>query len=380
MNWRVAVIAALLSTGAAGVAAGSDITVVSFGRADQAALTKAYYRPFRAATGIGVKSLSYDGETTELERMVKAGKVDWDVMQVESGTLERGCRDGLFEKLDYGRIGKTSDFIRGAVSECGVGIFAWSVALAYDASRLATAPRSWADFWNLKQYPGRRGLRRSAKYTLEIALLADGVPPGDVYKVLGTEQGVDRAFRKLDQIKAETTWWDAAPQPAELLEGRLVVMSAAYTLWVDRDHQRNRNIRIAWNGSLYDVDNWAIPKGTPRIADAYQFISFASRPGNQKALSEQLPYGPANRKALALLGASLARRMPSAEATLERAVRVDPDFWIEHGAALEQRFAAWVPPLCRQQTDEDEEYIDQPGCQDITGRLHPGKAAKTNPR
>ena len=369
MNWRLVVVAALLSAGAAGAAAGDDITVISFGRADQAALTRAYYGPFRTATGIGVNSLSYDGEMTELEHMVKTGKVDWDVVQVESATLQRGCRAGMFEKLDYGRIASKGDFIPGAVSECGVGIFAWSMALAYDAARFKAAPRSWADFWNLKKFPGRRGLRRSAKYTLEIALLADGVAPGDVYKVLATKAGVDRAFRKLDRIKADTTWWDAAPQPAELLDGGNVVMSAAYTLWVEREHRRKENIRIAWNGSFYDVDSWAIPAGAPRSSDAYKFIAFASRPENQKSLSEQLPYGPANRKALALLDAGLVREMPSAEGTLEKAVRVDTQFWIDHGAELERRFDAWAPPLCRQQTDEDEAYVNQRNCQDILGRM-----------
>jgi putative spermidine/putrescine transport system substrate-binding protein len=162
----------------------NDITVISFGRADQAALTKAYYRPFREATGIDVKSFSYDGQTTELEKMAKTGKTVWDVIQVESRTLELGCKQGLFEKLDSTKIGNLGDFIPGAVSECGVGIFAWSTALAYDASKVNGAPSSWADFWDVKKYPGKRGLRRSGKYTLEIGLLADGVAPADVYKVL----------------------------------------------------------------------------------------------------------------------------------------------------------------------------------------------------
>jgi len=63
------VLAAALSAGADALAA-NDITVISFGRADQAALTQAYYGAFRKSTGIGVKSASYDGETTELEQMV----------------------------------------------------------------------------------------------------------------------------------------------------------------------------------------------------------------------------------------------------------------------------------------------------------------------
>ncbi len=359
-----AVLSADLNTAAA-----NDITVISFGRADQAALTEAYYDPFRSATGIDVKSASYDGQTTELAQMVKAGKTIWDVMQVESRTLQLGCQEGLFERLDHSKIGETTDFIPGAVSDCGVGIFAWSMALAYDADKVKGAPSSWADFWNVTKYPGKRGLRRSAKYTLEIALRADGVAPGDVYGVLADKQGVDRAFRKLDQIKSHIVWWEAAAQPAAFLTAGNLVMTSAYTLWIDREQQRKKNLKIAWDGSLYDIDSWAIPKGTPKASDAYRFIAFASMPEHQKVLSENLAYGPTNRKALPLLDPELAGTLPSAETHLKRALKVDTAFWIRHGEEVEKRFDSWAPPVCRQQTDDDEDYDDQTLCQDSQGKL-----------
>lgn len=372
MNWRTLVIVGVLPGGMIGAVAANDITVISFGRADQAALTKAYYRPFGEATGINVKSFSYDGQTTELEEMAKTGKTVWDVIQVESRTLELGCQQGLFEKLDYTKIGNKSDFIPGAVSECGVGIFAWSMALAYDAEKVKGAPKSWADFWDIKGYPGKRGLRRSAKYTLEIALLADGVAPADVYKVLATKQGVDRAFKKLDRIKRDVVWWRAAAEPALYLTDGIFVMTSAYTLWIDREQQRKKNFKIAWDGSLYDVDSWAIPKNTPNAPDAYRFIVFASKPENQKVLSEQMAYGPTSTKALPLLDTELASTLPSAEANLKGALKVDTAFWIRHGEALEKRFDGWAPQICVQQTDEDEEAVDYKGqtvCQDKWGNL-----------
>ena len=230
-----------------------------------------------------------------------------------------------------------------------------------------------ADFWDLKKYPGKRGLRRSAKYTLEIALLADGVAPADVYKLLATEEGVNRAFKKLDQIKGDTIWWQAAADPALYLADGFFVMTSAYTLWIDREQQRRKNFRIAWNGSLYDVDSWAIPKGTPKVSDAYQFIAFASKPENQKVLSEQLAYGPTNTKALPLFAPDLVGTLPSAVANLKSALKVDTAFWVRHGEALEKRFDAWAPQICVQQTDEDEEAVDYKGhavCQDKRGNLH----------
>ena len=39
----------------------------------------------------------------------------------------------------------------------------------------ADAPQSWADFWNVEKFPGRRALRRDAIWSIEAALLADGV-------------------------------------------------------------------------------------------------------------------------------------------------------------------------------------------------------------
>ncbi len=339
-------------------AAAGDLTVVSFGRADRSALAEAYLEPFAKATSIAVKSFSYDGQVTELTQMVHAGAPVWDVMQVESRTLEQGCRQGLFEKLDAARVPPATDFIPGALSQCGVGIFTWAQALVY-SDQLRDGPRSWADFWDSRKYPGKRGLRRSAKYTLEIALLADGVAAKDVYSTLATEAGVQRAFRKLDKIRSNTVWWEAAAQPGALLAAGVVSMSSAYTLWFDPAEERNRHSRIVWRQSLYDIDSWAIPKGSPKLDEAYRFIAFASSAERQKVLSEHMAYGPTNRNAVQLLPVNLTD-----------ALRIDTAFWIEHGDALERRFNSWAPAICRQQDDEDDDdYFDLPVCQDAHGRM-----------
>jgi len=371
MNWRMifmAAVAGLLAAGVDSAVAASELTIISFGRSEQKALIKAYYAPFRQATGIPVKSFSYDGETTELEEMAKTKNTIWDVIQVESGLLQRGCESGLFEKLDYARIGSKNDFIPGAVSDCGVGLFAWSMALTYDSERVKGKPGSWADFWDVARFPGQRGLRRTAKYTLEIALLADGVAPRDIYTVLATPEGVDRAFHKLDQIKDHVVWWEAAPQPAEFLRAGRMVMTSAYTLWIAREQKKNKNVKVSWDGSIYDVDSWAIPKGTPKIAEAYRFLAFASKPENQKALSEQLAYGPTSKKTLSLFNPEMASQLPSADANLRRALRVDVAFWLTHGGELEKRFDSWAPPICKQQAEDEEEYEEPAYCQDIHGK------------
>jgi putative spermidine/putrescine transport system substrate-binding protein len=267
------------------------------------------------------------------------------------------------------RVPSAADLIPGAVSECGVGIFTWAQALVY-SDQLHAAPHSWADFWDIRKYPGKRGLRHSAKYTLEIALLADGVDPKNVYPTLSTEAGVTRAFRKLDQIRKDTIWWAAAAQPGTLIDAGLVSMTSGYTLWVDPEQDRNRHARIVWRQSLYDIDSWAIPRGSPRRDDAYRFIAFASSPEPQKVLSEHVAYGPTNRNALDLLPARLTAALPSSTPNLAGALRIDTAFWIEHADALERRFNSWAPAICRQQDDEDDDdYFEQPLCQDAQGNM-----------
>jgi putative spermidine/putrescine transport system substrate-binding protein len=351
-------------------AAADPFTVISFGRADRAALGAAYVDPFAKTRGIAVQSLSYDGQTTELTQMVTAHAPVWDVMQVESRTLQLGCQQGLFEKLDPARVPPAASLIPGALSECGVGIFTWAQALVY-SDQLRDGPRSWADFWNTRKYPGKRGLRHSAKYTLEIALLADGVAAKDVYAALATEAGVARAFRKLDQLAKDTVWWEAAAQPSALMAAGVVSMSSGYTLWFDPAQERNLHTRIVWRQSLYDMDSWAIPKGSSKLDEAYRFISFASSPERQKALSEQMTYGPTNLSAVPLLPARLAANLPSSADNLAGALRIDTAFWIAHGDALERRFTSWAPAICRQQDDEDDDdYFDLPVCQDVRGNVH----------
>jgi len=154
--------AALMCVALPAAAAVGELTVISFGRADQSAIAAAYLEPFAKATGIDVHSLSYDGQVTELTQMVHAGATVWDVMQVESRTLAQGCRQGLFEKLDPARVPPAADLIPGSLSDCGVGIFTWAQALVY-SDQLRDAPQSWADFWDMRRYPGKRGLRRSKK-------------------------------------------------------------------------------------------------------------------------------------------------------------------------------------------------------------------------
>ncbi len=318
-----------------------QITVVNFGGANANAQKKAYYEPYEKA-GTKVVAVEYNGEQAKIKAMVETKKVTWDVVEVEAPDAQRGCDEGLFEKMDFSKIGPKADFLPAAVTECGVGVFVWSTVMAWNADKVKTAPTSWADFWDVKKIPGKRGMRKGARYNLEFALMADGVKPADVYKVLATKDGADRAFRKLTELKPNIQWWEAGAQPAQFLVAGDVALSTVYNGRIDAANREGRNLKIYWPGGIYDLDYWVIPKGTPNKDAAMKFIAFASQPATQAVYAQNIAYGPVNTKALSKLDKKVLDDLPTSPANAKEAIQMNVGFWADQGEALEKRFAAWA--------------------------------------
>ncbi|MET0610936.1 MAG: polyamine ABC transporter substrate-binding protein [Pseudomonas caspiana] len=319
----------------------ADLTVVSFGGANKAAQEKAFYAPWDKAGNGKIIAGEYNGEMAKVKAMVDTKSVSWDLVEVESPELARGCDEDMFEELDPALFGDESKYVPGAISHCGAGFFVWSTVLAYNADKLATAPTGWADFWNTEKFPGKRGLRKGAKYTLEFALMADGVAPKDVYKVLASKDGQDRAFKMLDKLKPSIQWWEAGAQPPQFLQSGDVVMSSAYNGRIAAVAKESK-LKVVWTGGVYDFDAWAIPKGSKNAEAAKKFIAYTLEPEQQKTFSENIAYGPANTDAVKLLSAEALQNMPTTPENIKDQVQIDVAFWNDNGEQLEQRFNSWA--------------------------------------
>jgi len=185
-------------------------------------------------------------------------------------------------------------------------------------------------------------MRKGARYNLEFALMADGVKPADVYKVLATKEGAERGFKKLTELKPSIQWWEAGAQPPQFLVAGDVVMTTAYNGRIDVANREGKNLKMSFAGSIYDLDYWVVPKGSPNRDAAMKFIAFTTQASQQTVYAQSIGYGPTNSKALENLDAKVMATLPTAPANTKDALKFNIQFWTDQGEALEKRFASWA--------------------------------------
>lgn len=329
--------------GAGNVTHARDLVIVDWGGTTQIAQRDVYYRPFLESTGTKQIEETWNGGIGTLRTKVKGGEPNWDVVQVEVDDLVVGCEEGLFEKIDWAKLGGKDKFIESAVHDCGVGSITWAMSFGYDTERLRDGPKNWVDFWDTIKFPGKRGMRKGAKYALESALMADGVAPNNVYKILASPAGVDRAFRKLDQLKPHIIWWSSISQVPDMLASGEVIMSVVTPgRLLVANRRENKKFKLVWEGNMASVDYWVILKGSPNKDKAMDFIAFATRPENQRKLPPLVPLGVTNKEAIAQIDPSVAADLPTFPANRRIQLAVDPVFWLENADQLNQRYNSWA--------------------------------------
>ncbi|VDS09406.1 spermidine/putrescine ABC transporter periplasmic substrate-binding protein [Paracoccus haematequi] len=347
---------ALLTAGAAAAQDGS-INITTYGGAFGEALNESLVKPFTQQTGIGATMVDNADPPAKLKAEVEAGNVTSAVYDVEQSDVIALCDEGLIEPIDPAILqpgadgsAPADDYLPQALHECATAIMVWSTVIAYDTTAFPdAAPASVADFFDLEKFPGRRGIIKRPKYALEFALLGDGVAPDQVYEVLLTPEGVDRAFAKLDTIKDQVVWWDAGAQAPQLLADKEVSMTLAYNGRIfDAIIGEGKPFAFVWDGANLDMDYWVVPRGAPDRDLAMQFIAYASNPQRQADLSKYIAYGPPRKSAAAGVGTykdgttEMRPYLPTTPENAEKALVNDAGFWADHGAELTERFNGWL--------------------------------------
>lgn len=321
-----------------------QIVVTSWGGAYQDAQRKAYFEPFTKETGIKVVEAT-GPDAAKIKAMVSSGNVEWDVVDVSQATVLVLSEQGLATPINYGKF--DTQTLSGIPAEFrlpnAVGNETWSVVMAYRKDRFPDPPKSWKDFWDTAKFPGRRAFLDSSFVApiLEIALLADGVDPKNMYPI-----DMQRAFRSLSKLRPHVVKWTGSSGVMQqmLTDGEADLVAIANGR-MEGIQKAGVPAGFTFNQQMILSNYWLVPKGAKNTEAAMRFIAFVSRAEQQAAFVNLAPWGATNRDAFKLVAASRQSELPTAPANFPSALLSDGQWWAAKGSDgksnLENYVKAW---------------------------------------
>ncbi len=320
--------------------AGETLIVRDMGGAFYEGFKVAFYDSFTAETGVTIQTNTNEPDPIPQFKMA----VDTDtklfdvaLMQPEHVLRLRQLGDQYLLPINL-EVPNPDDFTPNNFEPDFVGVAIYALAMGYRTDTIKTAPANWADFWNVEAFKGRRGLWRSPVTTLEMALLADGVPLDKLYPL-----DVERAFASLDKIKPHIDiWWTSGAHATQLLkDGELDLMST----WSTRAQaaiDAGAPANIVWNGGLYNIDGWVIAGNTEKADLARKFVEWCLDAKRQSLYTNVLACGPTNVKAYEFISKEEATLLPTYPENMKGLTLLGASYWAENQDALTQRFEQWI--------------------------------------
>lgn len=318
------------------------VVFVSWGGSWQEMIDDLVLKPFSEEYGVEFLSVS-PTDYSKLKAMVESNQVEWDVVDVGGGAPVR-LKD-LLEPLDFDLIDTTGipdQFIVGG--NLGIGWNTFSDVLAWNTDTFGDdGPKTWADFWDVEKFPGPRSLRNTPYANIERALLADGMSKEQIYPL--TDEKIDRAFAKLDEIKPHiTVWWDSAAQPAQLLADGEVVMAAAWNGRLNTVIGEGAPVKYHYNEGLLHFGSAIVAKDSPNRNLAMLLINYLCKPEIQAEIGKRFGYGGTNEKSFDFIDPDVAKTLNTYPEYVKTQLIYDEGYWGDPAKRdpIDERWKSWM--------------------------------------
>ncbi|MHA6326283.1 extracellular solute-binding protein [Roseivivax sp. CAU 1753] len=335
-----------------------SMTLVSWGGAYQSSQQQAYVEPYQAMNE-GV-SISWDESSAEavakLRAMNEAGNVTWDLVDVVAADAIRLCDEGLAMEIDHDDVlaaapdgtDASDDFGDLIVSDCYIPQIVYSTTFGYRTDMVPDGvepPSKICDVFDLEKYPGKRALEKRPINNVEWALLCDGVAKEDVYDVLETDEGQDRALAKLDTIKDQVIWWSAGADTPQLLADGEIFMGSTYNgRLFSVIEEQDQPVGMMWDAQVFDLDGWIVPADLPddRLARVMDFLKFATDTQRLADQAKYISYGPARASSAPLVPDDMKPHMPTDPANAANTFLYNYEFWADYRDDIDAKFQSWL--------------------------------------
>ena len=317
-----------------------EVVFASWGGSFQDALRSAMLEPAAGALNITVKEDTTNG-IQDVRAQITAGAVAWDVTEQDLPSCETLSREGSLEPIDYSIV-DTTGIPKELIHDNYIGFINFTKVIAYRKDAFGdNGPSNWAEFWDLENFPGKRGMHGKVNYNLEAALMAEGVPMAEIYDTLATNEGKARAWDKLGEIAPEVTvWYRGGSQSAQLLrDGEVDVIHMGHNR-VESVIASGIDVAYAFDGGTMDVDCLLVPKGAPNKDNAMRLINELLSAEAQARLAVTMPLGPVNSGAFGtgIISDEMAVKVNTHPDNYGKQLLVDPNFYIGQLGELTEEF------------------------------------------
>ncbi|MEQ9037698.1 MAG: extracellular solute-binding protein [Silicimonas sp.] len=362
MKLAAKLLAASAVTAVAGTATAQELTFVSWGGAYQESQLKAYVQPYIAANPD--ISVVWDESSAEavakLRAMNEAGNVTWDLVDVVAADAIRLCDEGLAMEIDPDEhlapapdgTSAEDDFGDLLVSDCFIPQIVYSTTFGYRTDMVGdTPPTEVCAVFDLEAYPGKRALEKRPINNMEWALYCDGVAKDEIYDVLATPEGQERALAKLETIKDDVIWWSAGADTPQLLADGEIVMGSTYNgRLFSVIEEQDQPVAMLWDMQVFDLDGWIIPEGLSdeRLDLVLDFVRFGTDTQRLADQAKYISYGPARKSSAPLvgehaeLGIEMAPHMPTDPENASNTLLYNYEFWADYRDDIDAKFQAWL--------------------------------------
>ena len=329
-------LAPLFVPGTAAAQAGGKLVYAGFGGSYERSIRTAVLDPFAAANNIALTATTGGSDVAKITAMVKANRTEWDLVDTQGATLGQFISADLLEELDPAIVKPVGLFDGAVTTKYSIPWYQFSLNLYWNSQAVAGTPASWADVWNVQKFPGKRGLSNLPWFSLEIALLADGV---DIRKLYPLD--VDRAFASLTRIKPHAVFLGTSAL-ANAISNQEVVIGIINLARLKSVQQAVPQMRYSWAQAMIDIQQLVVLKGAPNKVNAMKAVAYSLQPEPQKKVLELLGYTPSRKSVLDTIDPAQARDLPGTSATVGNSFYLNADWWGKNGAAVGKRWQDWL--------------------------------------
>jgi spermidine/putrescine-binding protein len=336
-----------LSLAAAGAspafAQSKEVIIATTGGLMEKSLQENFYKRFEADTGIRVRSVPIElpDQWARAAAGARSGKVPFDIVTATPPDLIQ--HKDILLALDCQSPDITANalpsscFPNGIIRTAGGMVLVWS-SKAFPAGK---EPQGWTDFFDTAKFPGPRALPDTGDrewWVPTMALIADGVPREKLFPL-----DLDRAYRKLDQIKPQVAaWWKSGDNSMQIMRGGDAVMTMVYSSRAV-PLAKSGDFNFTWNGAIRDVGNWAILKGGPNTQNAVTFLNFfVKNPQEHLDFSGKVSFDSNNKDLPNLVPPAEQKYRPSYPDNWSKLVIADYDWIAANRDKMRERWTSWI--------------------------------------